>query len=120
VGGKRAAIALGEHIEIKTRHKRQDTYQLDITKDWLASDEWQMPLYAIPNIDPGTTTVEISQLRKPFTQAHVEEMRSHLGETYAWFLQNGCTITLNGPNVSGKRLRCLGVPQRVPTTHRNL
>jgi hypothetical protein len=95
VGGKRASIALGEHVEIKTRYKKQETYQLDITKDWLETDEWEIPAYTIPNISPGTTTVEISQLRKPFTQEHVDEMITHLGETYAWFLHQNCAITIN-------------------------
>src|ERR1039458_4853424 len=95
VGGKRASIALGEHVEIKTRYKKQETYQLDITKDWLETDEWEIPAYTIPNISLGTTTVEISQLRKPFTQEHVDEMITHLGETYAWFLHQNCAITIN-------------------------
>jgi hypothetical protein len=54
-----------------------------------------MPIYAIPDIAPGTTIVEISRLRKPFANDDVDEMRMHLGETYAWFLQQGCTMTLN-------------------------
>src|ERR1035438_3897032 len=115
VGGKRASIALGEHVEIKTRYKKQETYQLDITKDWLETDEWEIPAYTIPNISPGTTTVEISQLRKPFTQEHVDEMITHLGETYAWFLHQNCAITINQTPVVPKGLRPLGVPSRLPT-----
>ena len=86
VGGKRACIALGEHVEIKTRFKRDKTFQLDITKDWLEIDQWEIPVYTTGNIEPGTTSVAISRLRKPFTQENVEEIRSHAGETYAWFL----------------------------------
>ena len=68
VGGKRASIALGEHVEIRTRHKKQQTYQLDITKEWLDADDWEMPVYEVPDVSPGTTMVEISYLRKPFSR----------------------------------------------------
>ena len=55
VGGKRSAIALAEFTEIKTRFKNHQTHELDITPTWLASDNWQLPAYAIPDIEPGTT-----------------------------------------------------------------
>jgi hypothetical protein len=83
VGGKRASIALGEQVAIKTRYKRQQSYQIDITKDWLENGDWEIPAYSIPNIEPGTTWVEISHLHKPFNQQDVEDIRTHLGETYA-------------------------------------
>ncbi len=102
VGGKRADIALGEHVEIKTRRHRQQSYQLDITKDWLETEGWEIPAYKIPDIQPGTTVVDISQLRKPFTQEQVEEIKTHLGATYTWFLHEGCTLTINGIDVPGR------------------
>ena len=74
VGGKRAGIALGEHVVIKTRANKQNTFQLDITKDWLDTDEWEIPAYAIPPIMPGTTIVEISQLRRPFSKGDITEI----------------------------------------------
>jgi len=110
VGGKRASIALGEHVEIRTRFKKQGTYQLDITKEWLANDDWEMPVYAIPDIAAGTTSVEISRLRKPFSTEEVEEIRQHLGETYAWFLKQGVTITLNDEPVQPKEFTAWAFP----------
>lgn len=110
VGGKRASIALGEHVEIKTRYKKQQTHQVNISKDWLATDDWEVPAYAIPNIQPRTTTVEISQLRKPFTQEHADEIKTHLSETYDWFLDHGCTITLNDHPVPPKNFNHWAYP----------
>jgi len=95
VGGKRASIVLGEHVEIRTCYKRQQTFQLDITKEWLDIDDWEMPVYTIPNIEPGTTSIEISRLRKPFSEEDVQDIIGHLRETYAWFLHQGCTIRVN-------------------------
>jgi len=111
VGGKRAGIALGEHVEIKTRHKKQQTFQIDITKDWLEIDDWEIPAYTTANITPGTTIVEISQLRKPFGQTHVDEIREHLAETYAWFLLHGCTISLNGTTITPREFTAWAYPK---------
>jgi hypothetical protein len=37
VGGKRAAVALGERVEIKTRFKKDKSLQIDLTSDWLTA-----------------------------------------------------------------------------------
>jgi histidine kinase/DNA gyrase B/HSP90-like ATPase len=100
VGGKRSAIALAEHTEIKTRFKDQQTHELDITPTWIESDNWFLPAYAIPNIEPGTTQVSLSHLRSPITEQDVDALRVHLGQTYDWFLRKGCTIRLNDEAVA--------------------
>ena len=99
VGGKRAGVALGEHVEIRSRYKREKSIQIDFTNDWLTSDDWNKELFEIPNIEPRTTIVEISKIRQGFTKANVEEMRQHLAETYAFFIIDGCTIALNGTDI---------------------
>lgn len=95
VGGKRASVALGEHVEIRTRAKGDKSLQLDITSDWLATEDWELAAYEISDIPQGTTSIEIAKLRQSFTDEDVEEMRAHLGETYKWFIAEGCEITLN-------------------------
>ena len=35
VGGKRAGIALAEHVTIKTRFQSEESSELNITKEWL-------------------------------------------------------------------------------------
>jgi hypothetical protein len=114
VGGKRAGIALGEHVVIKTRYKKQQSYQLDITKDWLETGDWEIPAYTIPNITPGTTSVEISHLRKPFSKEDVDSISTHLGETYAWFLGQGCTITINDTPLPAKTFSHWAYPKGYP------
>lgn len=101
VGGKRAGVALGEHVEIRTRFKNERTLQLEITKDWLSVDDWEMEAYQVPDAKPGTTSVEVSKVRQSFSEDDVDAIREHFGETYSWFLQNGCTINLNGTPVEG-------------------
>lgn len=100
VGGKRSAIALAENIEIKTRFHDKATHELDINKVWLESDIWQIPSYQVPDIAPGTTEVNLSHLRTPITESDVDVLRLHLGETYSWFIQQGCKIILNNALVA--------------------
>lgn len=99
VGGKRAGVALGEHVEIKTRAKGDKSLQLDITNDWLATEDWELAAYEIPDITAGSTTIDISKLRQAFTAEDVEDIRQHLGETYKWFIEEGCSIVLNRVDV---------------------
>src|SRR3989344_3585890 len=96
VGSKRAGVALGENVEIKTRHSRGDSFEIDITKAWLEDDVWEMPAYQIPDFEPNTTQVVISHLRKPIGPAGVEAVRQHLAETYSGFPGPECTIDVNG------------------------
>ena len=100
VGGKRSVIALAEQTEIRTRFRDQQTHELDITPSWIASEEWLLPAYAVPNIDPNTTVVSLSHLRNPITEDDVDRIRVHLGQTYDWFLRKGCVIKLNGDPVA--------------------
>lgn len=102
VGSKRAGIALGEHVQIRTRFHKESSFEIDITKEWLETTDWGMNYYQIPDIPPNTTQVEISHLRKSFTQHDVDEICIHLGETYDWFLGRNCVIKLNGKPVTAR------------------
>lgn len=102
VGSKRAGVALGENVKIRTRHKRAGSYEIEVSTPWLQSDDWTLPYYEIPEIKPSTTFVEISRLRNPITDDDVESMRAHLGETYDWFIQRGCIIEVNGTPVQAR------------------
>ncbi len=100
VGGKRAGIALAEHVTIKTRYLEEESCELDMTPEWLQTEDWELPAYAIPDVSPGTTQVDMSHLRKSLRQSDIDNLRTHLGETYSWFLNEGCTITVNGVSVA--------------------
>lgn len=95
VGSKRASIALGEQVEIRTRFGKQETFGIDITAEWLGSPEWEIAAYQLPDMKPGTTSVNISHLRRPFGRADVHNIRRHLGETYSRFIDQGCYIEVN-------------------------
>ncbi len=97
VGSKRAVVALAENIKIKTRHRKRTTFQIDIEEDWLESEDWEMPIYDIPNITENTTIVELNSLRVPMLDEDVLELSKHLCETYSQFIsEDNFSIKLNG------------------------
>lgn len=110
VGSKRASIALGEQVQIRTRFRKERSFEIDISRDWLESPDWSLNYYAIPNIPPRTTRVEISHLRKPFGSHDIYDICAHLGETYEWFLHAGCVINVNGEVIQPRSFECWAYP----------
>jgi hypothetical protein len=117
VGSKRAVVALGEQVSIKTRHLSETTYQIDITRDWIEAEDWNLPVYEVATIDCNTTIVEVSQLRTPVSLEEVSDLSLKIGETYAYFIENlGCHITVNGVHVDPVRFDCFAFPPQYPPT----
>jgi len=110
VGSKRAGIALGEQVLIRTRFAKGPTFEIDITKDWLESEDWRLPAYQVPDIVQGTTQVDVSHLRNSFSQRDVEDLIVHLGETYDWFLREGCVIEVNRAAVTPRNFEKWAFP----------
>jgi hypothetical protein len=100
VGSKRAVIALGESVSLKTHHRDDQSYQIDLSREWMESPSWDLAAYQIPNIEPGTTKVELSALRRIFLEQDVQLLRTHFAEIYSYFLANGCTIIVNGEPIA--------------------
>lgn len=114
VGGKRAGVALGEQVEIRSRFGRGKSIQVDITNDWLNDDDWNIDIYEIPDIAPSTTTVDITKVRQGFSVADVDLLRTHLGETYSWFIDQGCEIQLDGKPVAATLFDTWAYPPDYP------
>lgn len=97
VGTKRAVVALAQDIKISTRYKAEKTFQVDFDDAWLNDDDWELPLYRVDNIKPGTTVVELQKLRVQLDDAATTQLREHLSATYAKFLStDSVTIALDG------------------------
>ncbi len=97
VGTKRAVVALAQDIKISTRCGKEKTYQVDFDETWLKDDVWELPLYLVDDISPGTTFVELQKLRVQIDDAAIGQLRDHLSATYAKFLlSESVTIMLNG------------------------
>lgn len=112
VGSKRAVVALAEHISIKTHHEDNKTYQVDISNDWLASHEWEMPAYEIDDGPIGVTSIVMSLLRRPMTDDDVESLRIHLGKIYSNFIRRGIAISVNGEPIFPVRFDVWAFPPK--------
>lgn len=96
VGGKRAGVALGELVEIRTRHRTGRSFQVDLTREWIEEPGWDLDIYSIPDVPKGTTTVTITKVRQPFDEDEVDLIRDHFAGTYGRFIRAGCKLSLNG------------------------
>src|SRR5262249_45217213 len=76
--------------------KNGKSIQIDLTKEWVESASWELEISEVPELEPGTTTVDITKVRQGFDKDDVERIRTHLGQTYSWFIKQGCVIQLNG------------------------
>lgn len=114
VGGKRAGVALGERVEIRTRHKKDKSYKVEITTDWLENESWHLPAFEASDIEPNTTIVDISMLRQGFDDEEIELIRTHISETYSWFIEEGCTITVNNIHTTPMNFNHWSYPPEFP------
>jgi hypothetical protein len=97
VGTKRAVVALAQQVCVRTRHGRADTFQVEFDDSWLDDDEWELPLFQIAAIAPGTTQVHLQKLRVSIAEQAIDQLRDHLGATYAKFLvRSDVMLRLNG------------------------
>lgn len=111
VGSKRAVIAVAEHVVIKTHFPEDGSFQIDITKDWLESGTWELPAYAIPDIPAGTTTVELSQLRKPLRSDDIGEIMAFLSDTYSNLMTSpGFEIIVNSTHITPRHFDIWAYP----------
>lgn len=117
VGGKRAGVALGELVEIRTRRGTGTSIQIDLTKEWVEHPDWTLDIYQIPDISPGTTTVDITKVRQGFDKDDVTTIFKSLGEIYAWFIGQGCNITLNGEVAKANNFEAWAYPPDFSPKH---
>jgi hypothetical protein len=87
VGSKRAVVALAEEITIRSRYGKGISYRVDIDNDWLVEDEsWELPAYTTEPIPEGSTIIEMRTLRKAIDTQQLENLRTHIAETYAYYV----------------------------------
>lgn len=104
VGSKRAAIALAESVIIRTRQGSEATFQLEITKEWSETDDWEIPYYEVDPAPEGSTRVLMSVLRRKVTNEIVDALGAHFGAVYGTFLESArFFLRVNGDLVSAIR-----------------
>lgn len=114
VGGKRAGIALGERVEIISRHDDSPATRLVIDNEWLRSDNWEIEAKRVDEGEVGKTTVRISELRQGFDFSAIEGLRAHLAAIYCSFIKQGCSIKVNGSDVGATDFDVWAFPPDYP------
>ena len=94
VGSKRAVVALAQDIVITTRHKNNQTYQLNVQEEWFKDDSWDIPVYSVSDVDPNSTFVELRKLRFQLKTEDIDNLIDYLSATYAKYIQKGVTIKI--------------------------
>jgi Histidine kinase-, DNA gyrase B-, and HSP90-like ATPase len=102
VGTKRAVVALAQDIKIKTRKLSGSSYQVEFDDNWLlSSEDWQLPVYEVTEINPNSTVIELTRLRIQLEDTKCDILRTHLGATYSQFLyHNNLKIRINGSEIT--------------------
>ena len=102
VGSKRAVIALSQDIEIHSRFEREKPFVVKLDDYWVTKDpSWLLPYdESTRQLDPYTTLVELNRLRIQITSAEIEELKKHLQEVYAKFIDRGAVIKVNGQKLA--------------------
>ena len=87
VGSKRAVVALAEETRIYSRYKDEKTLLVEIKDEWIKDDStWELPVYTVDDLPEATTKIELVKLRDRIKEENEDELREHLGATYALFL----------------------------------
>jgi hypothetical protein len=103
VGSKRAVVALAQDIAIHSRFEHEKPFVVKFDEDWIENDDsWYLP-YAESTrlLRPYSTLIELNRLRIHLTLESISELKVHLGEVYAKFIDRGAVIRVNGDLLTG-------------------
>jgi hypothetical protein len=89
VGSKRAVFAMAQEIKIRTRFKAEATLLIELNDSWIAEEGWGIDVYEVDKIPEGSTSIELTRLRKPIKQEEEQLLLNQLGAIYAKFLKLG-------------------------------
>lgn len=104
VGSKRAVVALAEDIAIHSRFENDKSYTVKLDEQWLTNEEtWQLRYNESKiQLSPFTTLIELSRLRIPINENEISELKQHLSEVYAMFIERGASIILNNARLKAR------------------
>jgi hypothetical protein len=117
VGTKRAVVAIAQEIKISTRQKNI-TYQVEIDDKWIShSNNWDLPVYKVSDIEPGSTCIELVKLRVKIDGMTVTKLKHYLSTTYSIFLKDKrLHIILNKDRIEPISFENWAYPPEYPPT----
>jgi hypothetical protein len=110
IGMKRAAFKIGRHTEVHSNEKKDSFRVVVDVADWLTDKkpEWTFPIITEKSTGPHGTKVVVTSLHPEVAEefrskdfaAHLKRI---LSRDYAFFLEQGFTITLNKERIRPNR-----------------
>ncbi len=102
IGMKRAIFKLGQHAVVTSEHEGK-AFRVEITKEWLASDEnWDLTLEEIDPTGDNGTRIEVTDLyteiQRAFTPSEsnlLEDLNGAIRQLFAVIMGKGFAVTLN-------------------------
>ncbi len=112
IGMKRAIFKLGKQCLISTQNNG-DGYEIEIDPDWIDSEEWKIPVKKTKQAraEDGTTiyvTDLYENIRERFAgsaKAFESDLDSMISAQYAFIIEKGLKISINGRAVTPKPTR---------------
>lgn len=112
IGMKRAIFKIGEECVVTT-HSSDLSYRIHIPQNWMQrEDDWDLQAVRIPPSKDLGTKIEVTGIREgataEFQSSHFENsLRDAIATHYAYIMQKGMRIELNGKEVTPKAIRIL-------------
>lgn len=114
IGMKRAIYKLGNEAKVITQSGNL-LVEVPFTKAWMESDIWKLPLHGSRAVFKSDgTKVEVTGLRPEVQNIFsiglkdfVEKLHTLIGQHYAYIIDHGFTVKINGKKVEGKPINLL-------------
>jgi hypothetical protein len=115
IGMKRAIFKMGKHCLISTQNS-QDRYEVEIKPEWLTDEQnWDIPVKAAKKTmqQDGTTIVigdlyvGIQKRFGPDAKAFKQELERMVSAHYAFIIDKGFVVTINGTVVKPRPTRLI-------------
>ncbi len=112
IGMKRAIFKIGQECTVAT-HSRDRSYTVRFSPEWMKDeDQWDIEATEIPKSRAMGTTVTITQLHKSIgtelgSKVFRDTLRKSVATHYAYIMQKGFAVYVNGQKVPPKKIRLL-------------
>ena len=117
IGMKRALFKMGEHSKVISRHSG-DLYCVEISKEWLNNDDWELTLNDIDNtsvdLDSDGTSITVSSLHLGIADQFdtnrnifLTDLKTEITNLFALIIGKGFQVSLNGEIINPASLDIL-------------
>ena len=117
IGMKRALFKMGEHSKVISQHSG-DLYCVEISKEWLDNDGWELTLNDIDNtsvdLDSDGTSITVSSLHLGIADqfdanrnTFLTDLKTEISNLFALIIRKGFQVFLNGETINPASLDIL-------------